>query len=95
MGRGLVKDWFISWGLVNRGAQSDHSLNQPHTNPPPPPPPPGPLPPLPPSLNLVDVSSNLKLEGDISALDLGGMREVRLGNNSFSGGVPASATTAQ
>jgi hypothetical protein len=43
----------------------------------------------------MDVSSNLGLSGDISGLQVGQLAELRLGNNSFTGGVPASATKSR
>ncbi|GBF99542.1 hypothetical protein Rsub_12348 [Raphidocelis subcapitata] len=54
----------------------------------------GTLPPLPPSLVSLNVGGN-RISGDISGLDVSGMRELRLGNNSFTGRVPATATTAK
>ena len=56
---------------------------------------PGPLPPLPASLLIMDVGSNLGLSGDISGLEVGSLVELRLGNNSFTGGIPPSATKSQ
>lgn len=56
---------------------------------------PGTLPPLPPSLSLLDLGSNQRLGGDIGALELGALRELRLGNNSFSGWVPKSAAASK
>jgi hypothetical protein len=41
------------------------------------------------------VGSNLELEGDITELDVSGLREARLGNNSFTGSVPKSALKSQ
>ncbi|KIZ04191.1 hypothetical protein MNEG_3772, partial [Monoraphidium neglectum] len=55
----------------------------------------GSLPALPPALVVMDVSSNLGLSGDISGLQVGQLAELRLGNNSFTGGVPASATKSR
>lgn len=60
-----------------------------------PPPLAGSLPALPPALVVMDVSSNLGLSGDISGLQVGQLAELRLGNNSFTGGVPASATKSR
>ena len=54
----------------------------------------GPLPTLPSSMVALDVSSNGGLEGDITSIDVSGMAELRLGNNSFTGGVPPSAAQA-
>lgn len=71
-------------------AQPNATQPNPHPRPPA-----GALPALPPSLVSLDVGNNLGLEGDISGLELGGFRLVRLGNNSFTGGVPTSATTAR
>jgi hypothetical protein len=36
-----------------------------------------------------------RISGDVTGLDLSGMRELRLGNNSFTGSIPASAATAK
>ncbi|KAI8473726.1 MAG: hypothetical protein J3K34DRAFT_409783 [Monoraphidium minutum] len=55
----------------------------------------GPLPALPPPLSVLDLSSNLGLSGDIGGLNVSGLAELRLGNNSFTGGVPASATQSK
>ena len=55
----------------------------------------GGLPALPSSLSSLDVGSNMALEGDVSGLNVGNLRELRLGNNSFTGSVPASATRAR
>jgi hypothetical protein len=88
----------LAWRLnpvADRLGPQRRALTPPRPRPAPPPPPSplpeGTLPPLPASLVALDVGGNLGLEGDITDLDLGGLQEARLGNNSFTGGVPKSA----